>query len=186
MHLILTETRRENKNQADRSFSRGEKRWRRGTYPLIPTLMVILDVVRGSGRWVWVGGGEEKGQRTSCVQVGVSTSRSLMYPRMGRPRLTQQRQMRAENIPIVDPYYTSPRLLYPYSYPSPPNLTTSLTTLAYPNMLARISTSPPLAAYSPRGSTEPGPFAYAVGPLGDCDCGCCDCWFWSLYVMSTE
>lgn len=48
-------------------------------------------------------------------------------------------------------------------------------------MLVRISTSLPLAANSPRGSTDPGPFAYAVGPLGDCSG--CDCWFWSLCVI---
>ena len=71
---------------------------------------------------------------------------------------------------IINPYYTSSRS------PNP----TTLLTLPYPNMLVRISTSPPLAAYSPRGSADPGPFAYAVGPLGDC--GCCDCWFWSLCV----
>ena len=47
--VILTEPRRANENhQAVRSFSRRENWWRRGTYPLIPTLTAMFDVVRGS------------------------------------------------------------------------------------------------------------------------------------------
>ena len=47
--LVLTESRDTIENQADRSFNRREKRWRRGTYPLIPALMVMVGVVRSSG-----------------------------------------------------------------------------------------------------------------------------------------
>lgn len=97
-----------------------------GTYPLIPTLTVILDVVRGSGEFEVEA--KKKGQRTSCGRAGRKSARLCTCsnrragPGSRKQKSNQQRTFHLDSPPVLyivpvprpRPRRIRPPLLLPY------------------------------------------------------------------------